>query len=778
MSIEQKINYQLNKYPAVKRVVKRIYQRAMYAISPRIKSEGHITRISPDDPNHEYFFGYYDKSPWDITDRYMLCMRANDTWSDVSPREKADILLIDTQKDENNPERVKKIAETHAWNVQQSCMLQWLGKDYGSRVLYNDYRDGKYVSVILKLETMEEKVIPAAVYSVSADGTFALTLDFSRLYNLRPGYGYYNVPEETERVALPDTTAIWKVDLETGDVTPLLKYTDFAGFQPRPEMLEAGTVHKVNHIMLSPNGKRFMVLYRWFNGQRKYTRLVTCNVDGTDMYVLSDDDMVSHCFWKDDETILAFENKHKTGPGYYLMRDKTQEYIHCWPQFSNDGHPSYSPDKKLIATDSYPDRARVASINLMDGDESKKENRTVAKVFAPFKYDNDTRCDLHPRWNHAGNKICFDSVFEGHRGVYVVDVSDIKESKRLNQNENTDKQPLLSVIVPVYNVEEYLKRCVESILEQTYPNLEVILVDDGSPDGSGALCDEIAASDDRVRVIHKKNGGLSSARNAGIDIATGDYITFVDSDDWIDRTIYQKCICEVRESGCDVVDYGVAFATGDKSDKTAEDNGYVSPAVIENEEILYDYLYRGQTEKCPFSVCRKIYRKSVFDGIRFPEGRVNEDIATNFKFLEKCRKLVHISDTGYYYFQGNVGSTTSGKLRRKDFDLLLASRELCELSEKHADERLKKLAEVKLARSYFSLLAKAATGGIDEDIDKQDIKYLSENLRKNYKMLMNSPMPMNRKVFVTLASVNYRCIALPYSVVSKVKTAVKRGKNG
>ena len=434
MSLEQKINYQLNKYPVVKKVIKRAYQTGMYAISKKIKSEGNITRISPDDKNHEYFFGYYDKSPWDITDRYMLCMKANDTWSDVSPREKADILIIDTQKAESDPERVRKIAETRAWNVQQSCMLQWLGPDFSSKILYNDYRDGKYVSVILTLATMEEKVIPAAVYSVSADGKFALTLDFSRLYELRPGYGYYNVPEKTKGVALPDTTAIWKIDLETGEVTDLLKYTDFANFQPRPEMKENGSVHKVNHIMISPNGKRFMVLYRWFCGQRKYTRLVTCNVDGTDMYVLSDDDMVSHCFWKNNTSILAFENKKKSGPGYYLMKDKTNQYIHCWPQFSNDGHPSYSPDGSLIVTDSYPDRARIASINIMDGDERKKENTTIARVFAPFKYDNDTRCDLHPRWNHAGNKICFDSIFEGHRGLYVVDLK--KNSDKIEKKIN------------------------------------------------------------------------------------------------------------------------------------------------------------------------------------------------------------------------------------------------------------------------------------------------------------------------------------------------------
>lgn len=426
MSLEQKINYQLNKVPGVKKAIKRVYQRVMYAFSPKIKSVGDIVRISPDDKEHEYFFGYYDKSPWDVTDRYVLCMRANKTWSDVSPREKADILLIDTALQDEDPNRVMKIAETKSWNVQQGCMLQWLGPDFSSRILFNDYNDGKYVSVIKDIQSGAEIIISMPVYTVSQDGKTALTLDFSRLYNLRPGYGYYNVPEKTKNMALPDATAVWKINLESGTTEPLLSYKDFASFQPRPEMLEKGSVHKVNHLMISPNGKRCMVLYRWFVGERKYTRLVTFDtVDGKNMYVLSDDDMVSHCFWKDDEHILAFENKKDGGPGYYLMTDKTQEYIHCWPQLSNDGHPSYSPDRSLIVTDTYPDRARIAEIKLMDGDEKKPDVKVIARVFAPFKYDNDTRCDLHPRWNHAGDRICFDSVFEGHRGLYIVGRTEI-----------------------------------------------------------------------------------------------------------------------------------------------------------------------------------------------------------------------------------------------------------------------------------------------------------------------------------------------------------------
>ena len=353
----------------------------------------------------------------------MLCMRAENTWSDVSPMETADIILIDTEKGANEEGRVRKLAKTRAWNVQMGCMLQWLGPDYQSKILYNDFRDGRFCSVILNLESGEEQIIEMPVYSVTADGKMALTLDFTRLYSLRPGYGYYNLPEKTKNVALPEEDCIWIINLESGEIQPLLKYTDFASFQPRKEMQEEGSVHKVNHIMLSPNGKRFMVLYRWFNGQRKYTRLITCNVDGSDMYVLSDDDMVSHCFWKNDEEIIAFENKHDGGTGYYLMRDKTTEYVHLWSQFSNDGHPSYSPDRTLVVTDSYPNRARVADIKILkDTDLEAKEARVIARVFAPFKYDNDTRCDLHPRWSRDGKSVCFDSVFEGHRGLYIVNL--------------------------------------------------------------------------------------------------------------------------------------------------------------------------------------------------------------------------------------------------------------------------------------------------------------------------------------------------------------------
>lgn len=411
MSIEQKINYQLNKYPAIKKVVKRCYQVACYTVLSKIKSEGDIRCVSPNEKG-EFFFGYYDKSPWDASGRYILCMKAQDTWSDVSPHEPVELLIIDTKEGG----KIRKIGESRSWNVQQGCMMQWMGPDFSSKIIYNDFREGKFCAIILELATGIEHIIGRPVYTVSQDGKTALSLDFARLYRLRPGYGYYNLPEETGNERLPDKDCVWHIDLRNGVVKPILKYTDFAKFETRPEMKDAE--HKVNHLMLSPNGKRFMVLHRWFQGQRKYTRLVTCNVDGTDMYNLSDDDMVSHCYWKNDAEILAFENKNATGPGYYLMKDKTKEYTHLWKELSADGHPSYQPNGKLVVTDSYPDRTRVASLRVMDGDNIK----VVARVFAPFRYDNNTRCDLHPRWSRDGKQICFDSVFEGHRGLYVVSI--------------------------------------------------------------------------------------------------------------------------------------------------------------------------------------------------------------------------------------------------------------------------------------------------------------------------------------------------------------------
>lgn len=411
--LENEINHRLNKHPQIKKVIKRAYQISMYAISSKKKSEGNIYRITPQD-EYEYFFGYYDKSPWDSSDQYMLCLRVNNTTKCVAPNESADIVLIDT----HNGNSIEILGTSKTWNVQQGCMLQWLGPNYSEKIIYNDFRNGSYCSVILNIKTKKEFVLDMPIYSVSKDGKFALTLDFSRLHRLRKGYGYSNLEEATKQEKCPNKTCIWYIDLKKNLVKPILNYTDLFEFETRPEMI--GAEHKVNHIMMNPSGDRFMILHRWFVGNKKITRLLTVNSDGSDMFNLSDDNMTSHCYWKSDTEILTYARKKESGNGYYLMKDKTKEYLRMWPDLTSDGHPSYSPDGSMVVTDTYPNRLRMASIHLM-----KDENRkTIVKVFAPFKYDNDLRCDLHPRWNNKGDQICFDSVFEGKRGFYIIGIEE------------------------------------------------------------------------------------------------------------------------------------------------------------------------------------------------------------------------------------------------------------------------------------------------------------------------------------------------------------------
>lgn len=398
--------------PELRHAAKSAYHHLSYALSDKsVKCEGNVTRVSPAD-GYEYFFGYYDKSPWSSDEKLLLCMKAVCTNKDVAPAEPLDILVLDCE----NGYEPRKIGTSRSWSVQQGAMAQWLGPDFNTRVIYNDFRDGHYRSVIVDVATLEERELPLPVYAVAESGAFALTLDFSRLHRLRPGYGYRNLPDATEGQLVPASPCIWKLDIETGDSTPLLSYTDFAAFEPRLEM--EGAEHKVNHLMINPSGTRFMVLHRWFKGGEKYTRLITANIDGGELFNLSDDDFVSHCFWKSDDEIISFMRRNDSGGDhYYLFHDKAHEFHLLWPSLKTDGHCSYSPDRSLVVTDTYPNRKRLASVYLCQEDVEEPER--IARVFAPFSYDFDTRCDLHPRWNRKGEKVCFDSVHEGKRGLYI-----------------------------------------------------------------------------------------------------------------------------------------------------------------------------------------------------------------------------------------------------------------------------------------------------------------------------------------------------------------------
>ena len=205
------------------------------------------------------------------------------------------------------------------------------------------------------------------------------------------------------------------------------------------------------------------------------------------------------------------------------------------------------------------------------------------------------------------------------------------------------QEELISVIVPVYNVEAYLERCLDSLLEQTYSCLELILVDDGSQDASGEICDAYAAKDSRVRVIHKKNGGLSDARNAGLDQAHGQYVTFVDSDDYVAPSYVEFLYRQVKDYSAEisVCGYVETSQSGQNVQKSDE------KIILDGRSAVKDMLYQ---KNVTVSACGKLYWAPLFQGIHFPKGRLYEDVNTIYKVLLRADQVVCSKQVEYFYF--------------------------------------------------------------------------------------------------------------------------------
>ncbi len=220
--------------------------------------------------------------------------------------------------------------------------------------------------------------------------------------------------------------------------------------------------------------------------------------------------------------------------------------------------------------------------------------------------------------------------------------------------------PKITVIVPVYNVEPYLKKCVDSIICQTYKNLEIILVNDGSPDNCGQICDEYEKKDMRIKVIHKENGGLSSARNAGIDIATGDYISFIDSDDYINCKMYEYMIqcADVHTNKIIVCSYILIKHNKNTFFGCSQNEVYTKNQALE-------FLFSGGWINN--FAWNKLYPKHTFTNVRYPLGRKFEDINTTYKTFEQSEGMVCVSKAFYNYIY-NEASITGKKSILNEID--------------------------------------------------------------------------------------------------------------
>ncbi len=268
-----------------------------------------------------------------------------------------------------------------------------------------------------------------------------------------------------------------------------------------------------------------------------------------------------------------------------------------------------------------------------------------------------------------------------------------------NNNASQSNKDLISVIVPVYNIKDYLRRCVESVLSQTYENIEVLLVDDGSTDGSGDLCDELAAGDQRIRVFHKENGGSSAARNLAIDNAKGTYLGFVDSDDYIAPDMYEKMHEALAGSNIRLAQIA--------RDEIAEDGTILPDICIPPEKpttyTAEEFLREMLLHKGDASMCTKLIRRDLLGDHRFPEGKLNEDFRILVEILSEFdAPLICLPDRGYHVFykSGSNSRTVKTRFSRVFYDCV----ENADLVQKLAEEKYPELIPVALRFGLFQRL--------------------------------------------------------------------------
>lgn len=324
-----------------------------------------------------------------------------------------------------------------------------------------------------------------------------------------------------------------------------------------------------------------------------------------------------------------------------------------------------------------------------------------------------------------------------------------------------EELPLISVIVPVYNVESYIYRCIDSILNQTYVNLEIILVDDGSPDNCGHICDEYAQKDNRIIVIHQSNGGLSAARNAGLNKCTGKYIGFVDSDDCIHPEMYErlyKDICKYQVR--------LAFCHPNMCRGTIPVVDENLPSECRNKEYV---ILKSMTEQIWWSAWTKLYERSLFDNIRYPEGKTNEDYAITMYIYDMCDRIV-VNYNKLYNYCIRENSICTSPLNLNKFDQIDNTLEvMLYMSDKHPG--WKQAAE----SVFFTTLIKLLGMTIENTEKKynQKKREVFHYIKTYYASIMSNPYVLfKQKIMFTAARISPLCFKLLF----RLYVLIKQGK--
>lgn len=384
------------------------------------------TRTITRGPRH-HWFGYYDKLQFDPTSRYVLGMSVPFEHRSPEPDDVITIGMVDLEDND----RWIDLGESRAWNWQQGCMLQWM-PGFDSTVLWNDRVEGRYVCHIRNVRTGDTRTIDHPVYSVSPDGKAAIIPDFSRIADVRPGYGYAGIVDPHTDNNTPDDSGIFGIDLTTGESKLLLSIADVASRGDLPNN-EPGSKHYFNHLLFSPDGSRFIVLHRWRTPKgRRLTRLITANADGSDVRVIIPNGYASHFIWRDPTHILS-QSRNWLGNsnwGDFLFEDKEGGLVEEIGQgvLDGSGHLSYLPGNEWILNDTYPKgKERIQTPHLYHVATGKRTD--LGRFHLPKVYKGEWRVDTHPRFSPDSRYVCIDAPIAGQgRQLHLIDISQIVKS--------------------------------------------------------------------------------------------------------------------------------------------------------------------------------------------------------------------------------------------------------------------------------------------------------------------------------------------------------------
>lgn len=315
--------------------------------------------------------------------------------------------------------------------------------------------------------------------------------------------------------------------------------------------------------------------------------------------------------------------------------------------------------------------------------------------------------------------------------------------------------PLISIVIPVYNVEKYIDRCVDCVINQTYKNIEILLIDDGSTDSSSEKCDIYAEKDSRIKVVHKANGGLSDARNKGIDIFRGEYITFIDSDDWVNLEYIELLYKSIVDNNSDISISDMIDSDGNGYEKDynvygIKENKYTS------EEALYVILAQKEFNT---SADGKLFKAEIFKKHKFKYGILYEDFDLIYKLIDEVSMISFVDAAKYYYFQ-REGSIVHSEMNKRHYNVIDIAKNIMDF----VADKYPELKDAALSRYVFSNLL-LLRGIINDKSQIEMQKTIRNNIKSRIGQIHNCPeIPVSNKMKAMLLSISLHCYKLLYNV--------------